>query len=201
VMDLKKSYQKHLYGFLFLNIILYLGFILGLSFDNMASIDNLSKGVFMVFAPLVLLLLNGLLPSKYKEILVFWRFKKVLAGNRAFSIYAKQDERIDLDVLKKQYPEIQTTQFDENKVWYRIYQKHKNDPSVWDGHRNYLLTRDMTFIAFLSMLLSGLLVFDVVFFSILLVEYIVLVWVCRNYAVRFVQSVLAVESATCQIKQ
>ena len=122
-----------------------------------------------------------------------------MPGFRAFSKYGKQDARIDLDRLKAKYPEINTKLFDENKLWYKIYQKHQEAPSVLDAQKNYLFTRDITILSIyfiaISLFIEFYLAIDLKsLYLFFLIEYFVLVLSCRNYAVKFVTNVLSLDS-------
>jgi hypothetical protein len=103
-------------------------------------------------APVVVLLLTSLIPADVKATLVYWRVKDVLPGSRAFSRYARRDERIDVDALKvKVGGEFPRSAKDQNTLWYRLFKERDNEPEVSQAHRLFLLFRDL---AALSVLLS-----------------------------------------------
>lgn len=199
MINIKEEYRTNLQIFLGFNIVLIYILIFGLSDLQKLHEDYIYKSAFLLILPIVSTVLNGIMPNSFKEFFVFWRFKERLPGFRAFSKFGKQDARIDMDRLKAKYPEINTKLFDENVLWYKIYQKHQKAPSVWDAQKNYLFTRDMTtlsiyFIA-ISLFIEFYLKIDLKsLYLFFLVEYFVLVLSCRNYSVKFVTNVLALES-------
>lgn len=199
-MDLKKSYQKHLYIFLGVHLVVFLTLVMDFnSLLNFSLTDGIKVLAFSM-ASLILFVLNRLIPSPAKEILVFWRLQERLPGHQAFSKYALNDERIDLHYLKAKHPELEKTGFNENKLWYKIYQTHKNNPSVFDAHKNYLMARDMTMLVVVIFWVVAIMLFDSTLIGFLILEYLIFVVVCRNYAIKFVQNVLAVESASPLLK-
>lgn len=103
-------------------------------------------GVALVVS-LFITLLNRQVGSNFKAILVFWRARHPLPGNFAFSELAPQDSRIDLNRLKQAVGGIFPIKPEEqNKAWYRLYQQQKNNPSILNSHKDYLLFRDLTWI-------------------------------------------------------
>lgn len=197
--NIKEEYKINLQIFLGLHIVLMYVMMFSVSDLQKLHEDELYKSAFLLILPILSIVLNGVMPNSFKEFFVFRRFKERLPGFRAFSKYGKQDARIDMNRLKAKYPEINTKLFDENVLWYKIYQKHQKAPSVWDAQKNYLFTRDMTtlsiyFIA-ISLFIEFYLKIDLKsLYLFFLVEYFVLVLSCRNYSVKFVTNVLALES-------
>lgn len=197
--SIKEEYKTNLQVFLGFHIVLIYILIFGLSNLQKLHEVELYKSAFLFILPILSIILNGIMPNSLKEFFVFWRFKERLPGFKAFSKYGIQDARIDMNRLKAKYPEINTKLFDENVLWYKIYQKHQKAPSVWDAQKNYLFTRDMTtlsiyFIA-ISLFIEFYLAIDLKsLYLFFLIEYFVLVLSCRNYSVKFVTNVLALES-------
>lgn len=62
--------------------------------DYKAILTLRSAGI--LIAPLILFILNGLLSSNQKAVLVFWRFKHPLPGSRAFTVLGFQDSRVNM---------------------------------------------------------------------------------------------------------
>ena len=65
------------------------------SFNNMFRELSQKDGIFFILLPVLLIVLQGFISSKIKEILVFWKRKNRLPGCRAFSKYLKEDNRIN----------------------------------------------------------------------------------------------------------
>lgn len=164
---------------------------------NILTEDSL----FMIFSPILLVVLNGILSSRLKVFIVFWRWKNGLPGHRAFTRYLFSDSRINIDGLKKKYGELPTDPVKQNNLWYSFLTKNKENIIVNDSHKAYLLTRDMTSISLVFIL--GIVVISLSnvdnqmkFLSCLyfIIQYLVMMFVARNYGKRFTCNVLAIES-------
>ena len=143
--------------------------------------------------------------------LAFWRIKNVYPGCRIFTKIINQDPRIDKDILIQMYGELPVDPVMQNKLWYRIYKPIEFDTMIFDSHRNFLISRDLTGISFIFFLIysvSALIskfVFSINFHWIvpyilaLLIQYVVLSIVCRNYGNRFACNVLAKVCSTYKI--
>ncbi|SEJ79300.1 hypothetical protein SAMN05216327_12044 [Dyadobacter sp. SG02] len=90
---------------------------------------------------------------------------------------------------------------EQNQHWYKIYKEHKAEPSVLKSHKEFLLGRDMTSMAFLFMMLAGVPAlfisvwsWNTIYFGVLLVIYLATSNLARNHGRRFVTNVLAMES-------
>lgn len=69
---------------------------------NMLWKQLLSKdGVIAALVPIITIVCNGLLSSRIKASLIFWRFKNALPGCRVFTDIAKKDQRINIKELEK----------------------------------------------------------------------------------------------------
>jgi hypothetical protein len=154
-------------------------------------------------APVVVLLLTSLIPADVKAILVYWRVKDVLPGSRAFSRYARRDERVDVDALKAKIGQFPRSGKDQNSLWYRLFKERDNEPEVSQAHRLFLLFRDL---AALSVLLS--VVAPVVLLAlgagltnaatataVFGVQYLACAVAARSHGVRMVCNVLALHAA------
>ncbi len=156
-----------------------------------------------VLLPIPALILSSLISADHKAILVFWRFKHALPGSRAFSVYAPADHRIDLAQLKQHVGEFPVGEREQNAKWYGLYKQVDSDPSVVDGHKNYLLFRD---IAAMSLLLVPVLPVAMYFIGVdtprilvstawFLGQYLITAFAARTTGIRFVQNVLAVHAS------
>lgn len=197
--NIKEEYKTNLHVFLGTHILVIYAFIYSISDIQMLQEDEFYKGAFLLLLPIFSIILNGLMPNSTKEFFVFWRFKERLPGFRAFNKYSKKDNRVDMDVLKVKYPEVETKELNENKLWYKIYQKHQEAPSVWDAQKNYLFTRDMTSLSIYFIVIAFFIEFYLMLdlknlYLFFVVEYFVLLVSCRNYGVKFVTNVLSLDS-------
>jgi len=105
-------------------------------------------------APIVVMLLNPLVPSHIKAIFVFWRLRQVLPGHRAFSHHALADVRIDVTKLKKNAGAFPETPKDQNTKWYSLFKKVENDPAIEQVHKQFLLLRDLAMLSILLLICS-----------------------------------------------
>lgn len=200
--NIKDEYKKYIDVFIISHIILIYIILFGLNFNEIKNIfkDEFYKGTIILILPILSVVLNGVLPNSIKEFLVFWRFKNRLPGYMAFSKYAKNDARIDLNILKEKHPELKNENLDENKIWYKIYKKYVEYPNVWDSQKNYLFTRDIIGLIFLFFVLVVIVDFIIdsknitILYALLIIEYFIIKIASYNYAVKFVINVLAEDS-------
>ena len=146
--------------------------------------------------------LNSQLKPIIKERLVFWRWDHPLPGTRAFSEVMNSDARINPAALLAHQNPLPTDPAEQNRLWFRWYQDFKDDPSILNVHRQYLLFRDWSS---LSLLLAPVFWFvslfqmswplSVIVASVMLFQYLLVMVAARNQAERFVASVLACKAA------
>lgn len=203
-LNLKAKNTPQLWILLSANNLIICGIIFPQYFKEIANefdIVLIIKGLGASIAPLLLFLLNGLLSSNQKAILVFWKLKNPLPGSIAFSKLSKEDPRIDRKKLKEIHGSLPKNPQDQNRLWYKIYQKNNLDIVISESHRAFLLARDSASLSFLFIVFIGIpaLVIapwptNIYYFSFLLVQYLVVVIGAQNRGRRFVTNVLAVES-------
>jgi hypothetical protein len=93
---------------------------------------------------------------------------------------------------------------EQNALWYRLYKAHKTIPPIWEAHKTYLLTRDMTTIAavFAVVFSIGLLAVSLnrtillLYVGALVAQYVFVASAARNYGNRFVLDVVSEESSS-----
>ena len=162
------------------------------------------KSAIYLISLLFIFILSGILPSKWKEIIIFWKIKNRLPGCYAFSKYAKEDNRVDLELLESNYGNILTlSPKEQNRLWYKIY-KNINDAGIENTHKNFLLSREIAVINFVSLILIIPFLFInyncIFMFLCLLFEFIIFRIIAKNYAERLITNVLAYESSRLHIK-
>lgn len=75
-------------------------FLIQLGIEGYVNIKNIYAGIGISGGLSVIsLLLVNIIPHNLKHILVFWRFKRVLPGNRVIEL-CRKDERLNMDDLK-----------------------------------------------------------------------------------------------------
>jgi hypothetical protein len=202
-----KNYNSHLTTFFIINLVIFILIIsnelLDLPhFNAIYEKITVKDSVIVVGTPLIIFILNYVIPSDFKYILVFWRLKYPLPGTRIFSKLAVNDCRLDLNILAKAYGSLPTDPKQQNTLWYKIYSKHMYHPMIFQSHRDFLLSRDLTSLSclFLVAYTSSLLVIvnDSTtirwYVMLLLLQYIVLSHVSRSLGNRFACNVLALDS-------
>lgn len=159
-------------------------------------------GIWISLLPILGIVLNGLLPSNVKAMIVYTRFKHALPGHRVFSKLGKADSRIRLERIEKKYVKLPRNPIDQNKLWYDIYKKHQDKPVIRDSHKKFLLMRDIASLSFIIWL--GSVIVFVIFYTlkIVVISYLIFGTIqflatmisARNYGNRFACNVLAEES-------
>ncbi len=202
--NLKIKNVPQLRVFLAANILIPCGLIFPAYFKTLTTgvdIVFILKVLGVSIAPLLLFLLNGLISSHQKAVLVFWKLKNPLPGSEAFSKLSKNDTRIDRAKLKSVYGSLPKSPIEQNKLWYKIYKKNSSNTIVSDSHRAFLLARDLTslcvlFVIFLGIpvLIIGQWPISLYYFLGLLLQYVIVVIGAQNRGRRLVTNVLAIES-------
>ena len=202
--NLKKKNIPQLWVFLSANILILFGLIFPVYFKTLTNdfdIVLIFKALGVSIAPLLLFLLNGLISSHQKAVLVFWKLKNPLPGSEAFSKLSKNDTRIDRAKLKNVYGILPKSPIEQNKLWYKIYKKNSSNMIVSDSHRAFLLSRDLTSLCILFVVFLGIPVLIMAqwpialyYFGYLLLQYLVVTIGAQNRGRRFVTNVLAIES-------
>ncbi len=172
---------------------------------NIEFLKIISEGTFIgILSPILIFILNGVLSSNVKAILVFWNIRYPLPGSKAFTVLAPKDERINMDKLKEIIGKLPTSPKEQNNLWYSIYKKHQNKIVILNSHKNYLFARDMTSMSALFLILIPLVIiflgingiWKFLYSMFLLLQYLLISLVARNYGKRFVCNVLAEESTS-----
>lgn len=112
------------------------------------------RAMLAVFMPVVVLLLNCVVPASLKATLVFWRVRHVLPGHRAFSRHAHRDPRIDVDRLRRNVGAFPDEPRAQNTLWYRLFKKVEQEVLIDHVHGQFLLLRDLATISALLLLMS-----------------------------------------------
>ena len=180
-----------------------------------ASLKNLSsifssvtskESLLIALGPIIILVVSGVLSPDIKAILVYWRLHHALPGHRVFSLYCKNDARIDYTALEMRTGTFPTDPSDQNRLWYRLYKENIEKTTVISSHRSFLLARDLAGASALTAIILPISLFiftknmwnSVGLFLILAIHYIIFVLVAKNHGKRFVCNVLA-EASTATL--
>ncbi len=156
------------------------------------------------FALVIATVLNGVLSDESKDRLVFLHWKHALPGHRAFSQYAHDDPRIVVSALKRLHgSEFPTEPIEQNGLWYQMFTTVQNETAVYQVHRNFLLLRDYTGLCTLFIVFYGgaglyaipSMKIGLLYFALLILQYLVVRHAASNYGISFVKTVLAKKSA------
>lgn len=206
---LKGKNALYLWSFAGINVAVFLSLVVSRHFDSASIAHSWSQvtaknGIIAVSIPLITIILAGLLNDISKARLVFWKWRHPLPGTRVFSDLISTDSRIDLTALKKEIGRFPRAPQEQNALWYKLYRKHKMTRSVWESHKVYLLTRDMSTVAAIAALLflvgvatAGVdLRTTLIYFCILVMQYVLVAKAAHNYGNRFVLNVVCEESSS-----
>lgn len=158
----------------------------------------LSTGV----APIIVLLVINVLPHDIKAMLVYWKPLGVLPGSEAFTKHGPNDPRIDMAVLEKITGASPLDPKEQNSKWYKLYLQVRNETSVAEAHKAYLMYRDMTALSLGLVILAPLALYfagsrsSILWLAagVFLAQYVVTALSARWSGVRFVCNVLAIHS-------
>lgn len=205
--SLKSKNAVFLWLFIGVNFAVFLSVVVGaqLTYESVEHFwqrVSAKNGLIALCIPLATVVLNGVLGDMAKARLVFWRWKNPLPGCRAFSELVNTDPRIDVAALKAKHGAFPRSPKDQNALWFQIYKKHAAALTVSEGHRVYLLTRDMASLSLIFALVFPLCAFlspihrgvAFVYCAALLGQYLIVATSARNYGRRFVLNVLTEES-------
>jgi len=207
--SLKSKNALYLWTFIGANIAVFFAAIIRAKLDY-ASVDHFwhlvsaRDGFIAACMPLATIILNGVLGDLAKARLVFWRWKNPLPGCRAFTVLMHTDPRIDVPTLKAKHGSLPRSPKDQNVLWFQMYKRHAESLTVSEGHRLYLLTRDMASISAIFAIVFSIFALisssqrEIALFycAALLIQYLILSASARNYGNRFVLNVLTEESHT-----
>ena len=157
------------------------------------------KHVLILALPLATLILDGIVTSDFKAVLVYWKWRNPLPAHEAFTVHGRKDSRVDIKALEEEHGPLPTDPAEQNQLWYKLSKATANRASVDEAHYAWLLGRDLTNLSFTLLIasagLAGALQVGgwgwIVLVSAQGLLYIVLSQVAANKGIRFVTTVLA----------
>ncbi len=206
---LKGKNAGYLWSFIGANLAIFLSLVVSRQFTS-SSIDHFwervttKDGIIAATIPILAIVLSGVLSDAGKARLVFWHWRNPLPGSRAFTDLIGTDPRVDVSALRRKCGDFPQNPREQNALWYRLYKKHKTTTLVWEAHKIYLLTRDLTTISAIFAVLFSIGVvaasvgskISLWYSGALIVQYLLVASSARNYGKRFVLNVLAEESSS-----
>jgi hypothetical protein len=202
---IKSENRKWLILYLLLHIVIFALFT-GLIKFNLSDADQLisklknPQGFLPLSVAILIIVLEGLFKNSVKEFLVFWRIKHRLPGHRAFTKVGPGDPRIDMERVKKLFPDdLPNDPEKQNKEWFRLYREYQNELQVFYSHKAFLMTRDLAALTviFIPLSVSGHFLIGsdprMLFYHmlILVILFTGISLSARHYGERFVANVLA----------
>lgn len=163
--------------------------------------QSLSVG-FLTLASLATIAMTNLVPRGLKSNLVHLRTSHPLPGCRAFSKYARSDDRIDTVALIRVHGTLPSDPKQQNALWYSflIGQQAKH-PYIGYNHRVYLLLVDsaalvLVLLPLIAIILAitGSLASGWILLALMGGEFLIAGQAARNAGVGLVTDVLALES-------
>ena len=212
--DIKDYRNNELKNYVIGNILLVLYFS-GI-FDNLFTLDinsNLNIWKTLIESALVssiiyiyVFLLDSLIPGDIKQKVAYFHIGK-LPGYTIFTKMKqnnKDDRFTHADIVKKYasiYSNMPVGKKEkgkyENAQWYKIYNNHKNESKILIANRDFLLSRDLTIITIMLIIIYFILiglkiiVFSKTIVTVMLIELIVSNISMRGKATRLAYNVIS----------
>lgn len=200
-----KSYSNYLWTFIIVNLSIYLCITLkkNIDFNNVNSVYKnlcIKDGIIATASAFITFILNGIISPNLKAILVFWRIKNPLPGCRVFTKLINNDYRINRSDFIKKYGDLPTEPQAQNQLWYKIYKTNEFHPMIFDSHKNFLISRDLTALSFLFLIIYtvAIIITDVIistklaYLCFLIIQYVIMALVSQHHGNRFTCNCLAV---------
>lgn len=196
---LREMNAGYLWTFFAYNVLLLV------AFSSLIDINNLKlesfiliKGTWVVIAPLILFVLNGILSDEQKETISHWKYPHPKPGCRAFTEHAPNDDRVDMKMLIAKHGILPQEPKDQNALWYKLYSKHAEVPVIRKSQQDYLLAIDLCSISFLFLVIASWIVILIspesykwFYVAFLALQYLVMCVITQNKSRSFVCDVLA----------
>lgn len=97
--------------------------------------------------------LNGLLPRRAKEFLVFWPSPR--PGSRAFDHFMLRDSTINRKALERHFAPLPSVPDDQNSLWAGWLNEFADDARVRPAYELYLFARDWTVVAVFMLVVAA----------------------------------------------
>ena len=162
------------------------------------------KHALSLVLPLATIILDGIVTSDFKAVLVYWKWRNPLPAHEAFSVHGRNDSRVDMKALEEGHGPLPTDPAEQNQLWYKLSKATADRASVDEAHYSWLLARDLTNLSFALLIMSAGLAATLRFggwegtalVSTQGLLFLVLSQVAANKDIRFVTTVLAEAAAS-----
>lgn len=168
-----------------------------------ALLDQWQKAIPAGGGLIIVGILNAIVPANAKARIVYFRWNNALPGSEAFSRHGKNDPRVDIVALEQVHGPFPKDGEGQNELWYALYKNVKDDPSVMQVHREFLLTRDYTCLSLMMLVLLGTIGLvqipsaqtGLLYLILLALQFTLVNLAARNHGRRFVTTVLALTAS------
>lgn len=209
-----KDYRKEeLRAYVISNILvaLYLsGFLTESTIKDETFITLIGSTLISSIAYIYVYILDTVIPAEWKDKLVYLFTGR--PGDTVFSMIKEKDNdsRFTKEEAEQKYADIyeridnvssiEEKHKVENSSWYKIYREHRDEGSVFNSQRDFLLNRDMSFMTIDLLIIYTVLAwfineveFSWKFFVLLVIEFLFTNIAARGRAKKFVMNVIAVD--------
>ena len=200
--DLKSENRKFEIAFLLANLVVWFFFaypeqIFSLSVESLFP-DAATTSFTALVVTILVMILDGVVPARLKEVIAFWKVTNAAPAHRAFSRFAIEDHRVDVEALENAIGPFPDVPSEQHSLWIRLLNKKRDDPAVLASEKPYLLMRNLSVLA-LAILIAYPLMFIMtvadwwLFFgysSLLTIQFVVVSLSAQGYGNRFVGTVL-----------
>jgi hypothetical protein len=201
---LKKQNRKTLVGFILVNVILFSLLSNNFYVDSTGFSDLINNPLDPKILSVILLfglsiILEGILSSNLKAIIVFHRIKNPLPGCRVFTEIARKDSRINMQKLAEKYDnKLPSEAASQNSEWFRLYKLYEKVEVVEESHKSFLMTRDLLALSIILLILSTILhialgtsAINIIYSTMIYVALIIVFKIsAQNYGNRFTANVI-----------
>ena len=208
--SLKEQNTLTLWMVLAVNVLFFYGVLNAnaISTDGLSAIFSQAQTLVPIgVAGIIVAVLNALPSADIKATLVFWRLKHALPGNRAFTVHALRDTRINQQRLKAMFKgTLPTDPAEQNAAWYKFYRPVRDDVVVLSAHKLFLLLRDYTTMSVLFIIAFGPWALTAMtnkraaagYVILVVAQYLIVRQAAANAGVGLVTNVLALETSTAR---
>jgi len=205
--SLKSRNIKWMATFVVYNLAVYAAFTTGTvefwtKLDSTFQAMNAGGALAAVIAPVLSIVLQGIISAEMKGRIIFLRWRNALPGHRAFSQYAQSDPRIDINHLSSKLGGLPQDPSEQNQIWFQLLKKHSDQPAVDNAHQVFLLTRDIMALSLLllvfggiSYIIQGISCTNLLWYAVYMISQALLTGYSANqYGKRLVTNVIACET-------
>lgn len=137
------------------------GSTLGIDGIKSFFLDWESTSSLATLVTLVVIVATNMMSRGLKDFLVYFQGRQSAPAHRAFTDLMSKDDRIDVNRLESNWPEVKEAkggQANQNSLWYRLFKSIDGSVEVQQSHKTWLLLRDLVALQWLFTLCMLLIV-------------------------------------------